>query len=241
MTAQATPPAATSNGMSPDDFIALASGLTLFGFVAYDPARPDHILFSSPAPGGDGNPLIPCPGNAIPKARIERLVPNQPFACLGGPPGVSRMWSATLTLKPPTRGRDPEVDLFYDLLVQISASAQTATRSEVGAPQSSGCGCGGAGAAPRVRRHGMPDCPEGCRPHLYCCGHFPNPCSEVCEYCDCGRGTGASRGDGPAAAGACSPVWWGHPTDPTRCYRDCVKWDGSTYREWKTKSPDEFC
>jgi len=112
-----------------DEFIDVMknTGPALEGFVAYDPSKPDHILF--------GRSPFGCPTIPIAKELILSIQPNRTLPCTGSNPSVRQMWSAIVILKAST---SPEGEL---LAAMLAAPPQEA-------PNLSGCSSEATSAAP---------------------------------------------------------------------------------------------
>lgn len=103
---------------TPEDFVkeAQASSEILRGYVAYDPKRPNYIMF--------GTSSLSCPQHAIPLTLIESIKRGPGRICFGAQP--LPMWYAEIILKKPAE-ESSHVGSLMELVVSlVNASSQGA-------------------------------------------------------------------------------------------------------------------
>lgn len=110
-------------GISPDQFIAdvASAGPILEGFVTYDPALSDIVLF--------GTSPLHCPDVQIPKALITRMQCGAECRCYGR---TGRMWNATVELKKATSDDGKLLEqILHNFIYEVEDScACSTTRSD---------------------------------------------------------------------------------------------------------------
>jgi hypothetical protein len=118
--------------LTPDEFIAEArrSTIVLQGYISWDGAHPDVLLFSPTA--------YVCPYVRIPKAQIETIKVGRSAFCVG-PHGAGQMWSATVYLKLPDSA---DAKTFAGLLTAALAHVESPCSCQGSIPT------GGAGPIP---------------------------------------------------------------------------------------------
>lgn len=209
--------------MSPRQFMernSIYKNPTIEGFIAYGD-DPNIILF--------GYARYKCPALQIPIESIEAIRAGRMYPCfnMSNEKASNQMWQATVFLKSPD---NKPAQMFMNLLQELK-NVQSSSNSYF--VNNDDCGCTANSSKPAIKNN-IPSCPPGCRPHLRCCGPYPDICSETCWDCDCPYTTYERN----TRKKHCT-MWFGVEACPDfrwrRCTYDGIKWwteeQGSCYTD----------